>query len=164
MEFPAARVAKGEANIAHELGHVYFPNGDRMLAEAVGVYLQDEHGVNPGFPNYREKVHEMMGCRCSPANRAKIDLAGLAQRSTPGKISVQFDGIPAWALEGWAYIVSASFVRYIIETYGLEKFRALYMETPFRPGRRVAGQSGRWSDAYKLSLSDLEKNWKSMIE
>src|SRR5262249_28376628 len=32
MEFPAPEVISGEAAIAHELAHVYFPNGNRMLA------------------------------------------------------------------------------------------------------------------------------------
>jgi hypothetical protein len=33
MEFPAWRVMAGEAAIMHELVHVYFPNGNRLLAE-----------------------------------------------------------------------------------------------------------------------------------
>src|SRR5215203_6026046 len=33
MEFPAWRVVAGKAAITHELVHVYFPNGNRLLAE-----------------------------------------------------------------------------------------------------------------------------------
>ena len=54
MEFPAHRVVAGEASIAHELVHVLFPNGNRMLAEGLAVYLQ--HKLFPkisGLPELR---------------------------------------------------------------------------------------------------------------
>src|SRR5262249_53879857 len=46
MEFPAWKAVAGEAAIAHELVHVYFPNGNRLLAEGLAVFLQAEIGGN----------------------------------------------------------------------------------------------------------------------
>ena len=41
MEFPTWRVASRKAAIMHELVHVFFPNGNRFLAEGLAVHLQD---------------------------------------------------------------------------------------------------------------------------
>jgi len=38
-----------------------------------------------------------------------------------------------------SYLVAGSFVRYLVETHGREKFRALYALTPI-----ARGQSARW--------------------
>jgi hypothetical protein len=50
MEFPARRVIARNAAILHELAHVYFPNGNRLLAEGFAIYLQGLIGGNPAFP------------------------------------------------------------------------------------------------------------------
>ena len=59
MEFPAWKVVAGEAAITHELVHVYFPNGNRFLAEGLAVYLQATIGGNPAFPNFGRPLHEV---------------------------------------------------------------------------------------------------------
>ncbi|HSR55494.1 MAG TPA: hypothetical protein VLN73_04605, partial [Alphaproteobacteria bacterium] len=38
-----------------------------------------------------------------------------------------------------AYIVAGSFVKFLIETFGMGKFRELYAASPFTPGERVFG-------------------------
>lgn len=67
-------------------------------------------------------------------------------------------------VDGWTYIFAGSFVRYLIGTHGMDKFRALSARTPFKPGQQVARTSDDWSQIYGLSLPDLEKNWKAKIE
>ena len=47
MEFPAWRVLARKAAILHELVHVFFPSGNRFLAEGLAVHLQAEIGGNP---------------------------------------------------------------------------------------------------------------------
>jgi hypothetical protein len=63
MEFPAVEAVAGEAAMAHEIVHVFFPNGNRMLAEGLAVYLQQAlyqqqpPRTNPAFPNFGEDLH-----------------------------------------------------------------------------------------------------------
>ena len=59
MEFPAWRVAARRSAIAHELVHVAFPNGNRLLAEGLAIYLQAEIGGNPAFPNFGRSLHDV---------------------------------------------------------------------------------------------------------
>jgi hypothetical protein len=58
MEFPAHRVVGGDASLAHEIVHVLFPNGGRMLAEGLAVHLQQELSNVPVYPNYGVDLHE----------------------------------------------------------------------------------------------------------
>ena len=60
MEFPANRVAAGEAAVAHELVHVFFPNANRMLAEGLAVYLHQCVAPNPAFPNFKMGLHQLV--------------------------------------------------------------------------------------------------------
>jgi hypothetical protein len=63
MEFPAVEATAGDAAMAHELVHVFFPNGNRMLAEGLAVYVQQAlyqqrpPRTNPAFPNFGEDLH-----------------------------------------------------------------------------------------------------------
>ncbi len=54
MEFPAWRVNAGKAAILHELAHVFFPNGNRFLAEGLAVYLQAGHWRQSGVSEFRQ--------------------------------------------------------------------------------------------------------------
>src|SRR5215470_6760285 len=63
MEFPAFRVAVGEAGALHELVHIYFPNANRMLAEGLAVYLQQKIGGNRAYPNFGEDLHLFVQCK-----------------------------------------------------------------------------------------------------
>jgi hypothetical protein len=162
MEFPAARVAAGQANIAHELIHVYIPNGNRMIAEGFAVYVQDEIGLNPAYPNFGVKVDQMVHCQVRSENRAKIDLASLDKIATPDRLEMQLGD--NHLIDGWTYVFAGSFVRYLIETHGMDKFRALSARTPFMPGQRVVRTADDWSQIYGASLAVLEKNWKEKIE
>ena len=58
MEFPLWRVADRTAAIMHELVHVFFPNGNRLLAEGLAIHLQDAIGGNPSFPNFGKPLHD----------------------------------------------------------------------------------------------------------
>jgi hypothetical protein len=162
LEFPAKRVVDGNASIAHELAHVYFPNGNRMLAEGFAVYLQDEVGGNPAFPNFGRNVHELIRCRAKAEIRQKFDLSGLDRIATPDQLTLQL--ADTLLTDGTTYVFASSFVRYLIDTHGMEKFRTLYARTPLEPRFRVARTSDDWSEVYQLSLPGLEQQWRSTIE
>jgi hypothetical protein len=180
MEFPAWRVIAGEAAIMHELVHVYFPNGNRLLAEGLAVYLQARIGGNSAFPNFDTPLHEAVR-ECLPAMMPEfsrddprgveaIHLAELDAVATPDALSLNVGQEPYGAWYGKnpheqarIYSLAGSFVQFLIEAYGMDKLRALFVRTPLVPLERAAGSPDRWIEVYGLSLTALEQHWKSLI-
>jgi hypothetical protein len=176
MLFPAAEVIAGEAAIAHELTHVYFPNGNRMLAEGLAVYLQHKIGKNPAFPNFGLDLHQMVRdftCPRGPAPNGldRVSLVAIDRIATPDVVSFRV-GRRLFDLGGDAYPVAGSFVQFLIENLEareppenrMENFRKIYMQTPLVPLEREPGQPDRWENVYGQSLSDLASQWKPFIE
>jgi hypothetical protein len=180
MEFPAWRVKAGEAAIMHELVHVYLPNGNRLLAEGLAVYLHDRIGGNWAFPNFDVPLHEAV-CDClpkmvpefsweEPRGLEPIHLAELDAIATPDALSLSV-GQERYGVrygknpheQAHIYSLAGSFVQFLIETYGMDKLRALFMRTPLVPFERAAGSPERWIEVYGLSLPELEQHWKSLI-
>jgi hypothetical protein len=176
MEFPAWRVSARKAAIAHELVHVFFPNGNRFLAEGLAVYLQAEIGGNPAFPNFGRPLHELMRellremvpefSRGDPESLRRVDLGELDRIATPGPLVLRV-GSELYGEEprGQAciYPIAGSFVQFLIETRGLEKFREIYLQTPLVPMVQDAGLPDRWKNVYDMSLASLECEWKTFI-
>jgi hypothetical protein len=177
MEFPAHRAVVGEAAIAHELIHVLFPNGNRMLAEGLAVYLQ--HKLFPRlavFPNYSEPLEKPVEAflnQTFPDSSSgalwNMDLDGLESISTPDDLFMRIGtrpfigGDPANAASPpnphetkFVYAVAGSFVEFLlenpIEDNGLlteSNFGALYRSTPLRPLERDSGDPDRWQKSYR---------------
>ena len=177
MEFPAHRIVVGEAAIAHELVHVLFPNGNRMLAEGLAVYLQ--HKLFPRlqvYPNYSEPLEKVVQNFLSATFQAgasdalwNMDLDGLESISTPDDLFMRIGtrpfigGDPAKADSPpdpretkFIYAVAGSLVEFLlenpIEENGLlteSNFGALYRSTPLRPLERDSGAPDRWQKCYK---------------
>jgi hypothetical protein len=164
MEFPADKVIRVQATIAHELTHFYFPNGNRMLAEGLAVYVQDEVGRNTAYTNFGIPVHKAIRCHVKPEDRAQIDLPSLDNIVTPLRLTINFGNPSPAVREQFAYIFASSFVRYLIDTYGMDQFRHFYAKTAFEAGRHIARTDDDWHAAYKSSLLELQGRWKSMIE
>ena len=162
MEFPAFRVATGEANVLHELVHVYFPNANRMLAEGLAVHLQQEIGANRSFPNFGEDLHRLARIKLEAMLKLTlrdVQLDTLAQITTPSRLMCR---IGRSTVDGaWPYILAGSFVRFLIESHGLGKFHDLYLRTPLVPLQRNEGDPDRWREIYGFSLADLDLQWKS---
>jgi hypothetical protein len=171
VEIPAGRAipqsdGKIRADVAHEIIHVYFPNGNRMLAEGIAVYVQDETMTNPAYPNFGRPVHERVFCELFQRQVLQtVSLAKLDDISTPFPPIIDLPANFPLDEELAAYLVSGSFVRYLINTYTMDKFRNLYERTPFQVGRQVRRDKARddWIDVYGRSLGTLENEWKAMI-
>jgi hypothetical protein len=176
MEFPARRVAARKAAIAHELVHVLFPNGNRLLAECLAVYVQAKIGGNPAFPNFGQRLHEVARARLRemvpeftpgcPESLANINLADLDEIATPGPLALKVgQNVYGEEPRGQAavYPIAGSLAEFLVETHGMEKLRRLYMRTPLAPHERNPGLPGRWSDVYGRSFADLELEWKTLI-
>jgi len=176
MEFPAWRVSARNAAILHELVHVLFPNGNRLLAEGLAIYLQAEIGSNPAFPNFGRPLHDLARERMrammshfapdQPAGLPPLQLAELDAIATPSPLTLQI-GSDHYGEEprGQAHIypIAGSFVQFLIESRGLSAFRKLYDLTPLVPQQQKAGSPGRWADVYGVQLVDLESEWKSLV-
>jgi hypothetical protein len=176
MEFPAHRVVAGEASVAHELVHVLFPNGNRMLAEGLAVYLQyklfPELSVYPNFGALLESVVDdyLSNKYAGGENQAyalwNMDLDGLERISTPDELSLRIGQDTIGARPGVSepppeeaktiYAVAGSFVGFLLENpinpgYDLlteSHFGALYQSTPLRPLERDSGAPDRWQEFY----------------
>ncbi len=176
MEFPAWKVVSGEAAIAHELTHVFFPNGNRLLAEGLAIYLQAKVGGNPAFPNFGAPLHalahellrEMVPefAQGETASLEKVRLAYLDRIATPSPLRLRVgrilhDNTPGG--QAHLYPIAGSFVQFLIATRGTSRFHTLYEHTPLVPFERNCGAPERWLDVYGVSLADLELQWKSII-
>jgi hypothetical protein len=171
MQFALWRVAARKAAIAHELVHVFFPNGNRFLAEGLAVHLQAAIGGNPAFPNFGRPLHAlahalMQEMAPRPAGAHRVCLAELDQIATPGplvlRVGQDFYGEDARG-QAHLYPLAGSFVQFLIETRGLELFRELYRCTPLVPLTLNGGTPARWNDVYGLSLAALEVEWMSLL-
>ena len=175
MQFPAYRAGAREADHVHELIHVYLPNGHRMLAEGLAVYVQQKIGRNGAFPNFSGDLHRAARTLTCPrpkgggADLQKIDLSALDQILTPDDLIREVAGL--WYDAGPTYIVAGSFVQFLLEGFetdlatAMDEFRALYELTPLMPTELNGGDVGRWTAAYgaQRPLSVLEAKWKAMI-
>lgn len=179
MEFPAKEVVAIQEAAAHELTHVFFPNGNRMLAEGLAVYIQSKLGTNPAFPNFGEGLHQMVkDFTCpdgdAPGGLGGIDLEKLDRIATPDQLWLRI-GLYPYENAADVYPVAGSFVQFLIEEFGtfgpsdavasrMAKFRELYMQTPLRPLQREPGRDDRWQFVYGHPLKYIEEQWKSVIQ
>jgi hypothetical protein len=176
MEFPAWRVVAGEAAIMHELVHVYFPNGNRLLAEGLAIYLQATIGKHPAFPNFGRPLNDVLlellpkmipelG-RGDPGGLAQLRVANLDRIATPSPLRLRV-GLTVYQGDGVGqahlYPIAGSLVQFLIDSYGLERFHEIYARTPLRPFERNAGSIDRWIDVYGQSLDELERHWRSQL-
>jgi hypothetical protein len=177
MEFPAHRVVVGAATIAHELVHVLFPNGNRMLAEGLAVYLQ--HKLFPRlavYPNYGEPLEEPVKAflvqtfQDGPSDALwDMDLEGLESISTPDDLFMRIgerpfiggdpsnaNSPPSPRETRFLYAVAGSLVEFLLENpieenglLTISNFGALYQWTPLRPLERDSGEPDRWQKCYR---------------
>jgi hypothetical protein len=177
MEFPAHRVTVGGAAITHELVHVLFPNGNRMLAEGLAVYLQYKLLPRiPVLPNYGQPLEEVVGnflsenFQGSPSDALwNMDLDGFENIATPDELYMRIGtrpyigGDPSNSTSSpdphqvkFVYAVAGSLVEFLLENpieendlLTVENFGALYQSTPLRPLERDSGSSDRWQKYYR---------------
>jgi hypothetical protein len=176
MEFPTWRVAARKAAILHELVHVFFPNGNRFLAEGLAVHLQDSLGGNPAFPNFGKPLHRNV-CDLllektpptsseDPLGLRQIHVAELDLIPTPNPLTLCV-GAELYGEDkrgqAFVYPIAGSFVQFLLETRRFERFRSLYTQTQLLPLVLNAGSPDRWSGVYCMTFADLENEWKSMI-
>jgi len=151
--FPVDAVRRSRAPVIHEVVHLFAPNGSRFLAEGLAVHVQDRLGGVHVFPNFGRDLDRAAGRHAGDA-----DIVALDRLPTPAML--QLAGILDRQA---AYLASGSFVRYVIEQHGMNKFRQLYTMTPLVPGRRNPPDPGRWLAVYGVALDQLAQAWRGRL-
>jgi len=129
--------------------HVYAPNANRFLAEGLAVYGHDLLGGPPAYPNFGKSLDDIAG---RSVNR---ELAMALERTpTPNPLE-------AISKEGEA--IAGSFVKFLIERHGMDKFRALYALTPLAPMQRDPGEPPRWQQIYGESFEAMVDVWLTAL-
>ena len=136
MEMPLNGVRAQRGALLHEIVHVYAPNTNRFLAEGLAVYLQQQLGGNPAFPNFGKDLRELARTRLSELN----SLEPLNNVRTPRPLRTVMQ-------EQTAYILAGSFVGFLIDNYGFGMFRNLY-------------EVGSYDSVYGKNLTALETEWR----
>jgi hypothetical protein len=189
MQFPSVEAVAGQSAAAHELTHVFFPNGNRMLAEGLAVYMQQAYvakpgqaplpiDTNPAFPNYGDDLHLVAYQYTSCARTFigirldQIDLVSVDRIATPNELRLRAGRLLS-ALSNPNYVVAGSFVRFLIENYAdssetddtrMVKFQKVYLTTPLVPLEREPGRSDRWKKTYGSPLVALQDQWKQYLK
>jgi hypothetical protein len=152
MLFRSRTTSEGRSAAIHEVVHIFAPNANRFLAEGLAVYAHEHLGGTASYPNFGKDLHVLAA---GYADRA--DLQALDRIPTPKR--VELDDLDGKA----SYMVAGSFVRYLIETRGMEKFRALYALTPIVPHERIPSDPVRWETVYGKPLAALAAEWKDFL-
>lgn len=139
---PPEIAGRGPA-IVHELTHIIAPSQgkpNRYLDEGLAVFMQEKFGAGKSYPNMGEDVHQVT-MRLIKTVGEPIPIYKLEETRNSSLTS---------NLRRLAYLQEGSFVKYLVEKYGLKDFMAMY-----------EGKS--YEKVYKKSLDDLEKEWKEFI-
>lgn len=149
MIFGAKRVNAGEAATVHEMIHVYAPNANRFLAEGLAVYGHDLLGGPRAYPNFGKSLDEI-----AARSASREPAIALERIPTPNPLeNVNPDG----------EAIAGSFVKFLIERHGMDKFRALYALTPLAAKQRDAGDAARWQQVYGVGFEALVDDWLSTL-
>ena len=154
IELGTGRVNTRQSVIFYRMVLVYTPNQNRFLATGLAVHAQQKLGEHPTVPNWGKDLHPL-------ANRFIKDVAlkQLDAIIAPSKLWIKGKLISLNAI-----IIAGSFVQFLIERFGMEKFKVLYALTPLRPGEKVGGGAlERWQRVYGKSLDELEADWRRHI-
>jgi hypothetical protein len=149
--FPASVVRRRRAATTHETTHVYAPNANRFLAEGLAVYAHETLGGPAAYPNFGASLHT------AARAYAQADIIALDRLATPDRLRLDRLG------DKEAYLVAGSFVRFLIEQHGPDRFRRLYAVTPLVARQRNAGAPARWRSIYGLDLDQLARSWRAAL-
>lgn len=152
MLFRSGTTRASRSAVTHEVVHVFAPNGNRFLAEGFAVYAHEHLEGRDTYPAFGTELHE-----AAKDYAAAVDLSALDELATPQRLRL------GDLEERRAYIVAGSFIKFLIATHGMEKFRRLYAMTPMESYARDAGAPERWKAVYGKDLKALEVDWKAMV-
>lgn len=150
-------------SLAHEITHIVAPSKhmvaarrqyrgrgapraqkpDRFLDEGLAVYTQEKFGEYKAIPNMGKDVHQLTAKYIK-----KESIIPLKEVEEVRMSSLKDDNLNLRLL---AYLEEGSFVRYLIEKYGLKDFMTMY-----------EGKS--YKKVYNKSFDELETEWIDFIK
>ena len=138
------------APIAHEVTHALFPNNrSTSLSEGFASYCQDFFGRNPAPHNFSLDVdscaNALLEHETEDFEKLFPDIGAAGKRDTFGY----------GELRDWFYMLSNSFVKYLISTYGVENFMTVYAS---------ADIYNEYEESFGLSFEELKVAWRESIE
>lgn len=121
--------------IVHENAHKLFSDNmggnASFISEGIGMYSQAE--ATNKMENHITTLNYLKQNKLFPLERMmNFDIGQIPEETTIG------------------YPASGSFIGFIIDIYGMERFKKLYMHKDI---------TARWSDIYGKTLKDLESQW-----
>ncbi|MGD6901626.1 hypothetical protein [Bacillus infantis] len=144
-------ISEGNDPLIHEMTHALFNDGKgQVTQEGLAIYMQDIYSERSVNPNYQEDTHEIMKHLIS--KKIMLPLETLLQEDK--FFSYTNLDKDSSSLRWLAYIESASFTRYLINAYGLEKFLEIHGE----PDLAATLQA-----VYGKSLKQLEGEWMQFL-
>jgi hypothetical protein len=169
MKFAALRVRQGRAAILHELVHVYEPNQVRFLAEGFAVYLEETIGNIDVYPTFGAAIEaRLKSTHSSALASVKLDVferVSVGRGLSLGNSIELQTAIPVTAERAaYSYLVSGSFVKFLIAVHGVDKFKALYELTPLTPGVSMPVVHDRYERVFSKPLSELQAEWLRWLE
>ncbi|MBY0121660.1 hypothetical protein [Bacillus sp. S/N-304-OC-R1] len=147
-------VRKNQHPLVHELTHSLLGYGNNfdsstgyLTQEGFATYMEDMYGKTKSYS------HQYMRYFIDSNKRIYINkLIDLNQDDSffrPALINTE-----DYTLQWMSYIHAASFVTYLIESYGLEKFEQIYNKEDL---------ANKIEDIYGKNISELENDWISFI-
>jgi hypothetical protein len=146
IDIPANRVLSVASSVAHEMAHVVAPSRgkrDRLLDEGLGVYVQEKFGEigDVSYPTFGRELHR--------ESVSELERIGVAVPLRDAERLRTKGGTRGDARRA-AYLVEGSFVKFLIETYGLEIFLEVH-------------DGGTYDGAYGKSRDALEGEWQAFL-
>jgi len=176
MYFPPKGVKNRNAAILHEIAHVHAPNAVRFLAEGFPAYLEEMMGNIDAYPAQGSRLECAVGDYSNEYKKAleavKLELFDRAPTKREVFLGDHMgleDAFAADRVEGvgrrrtYSYLVSASFVKFLIYNHGQSQFKALYDSTPLIPMQTRQTDPDRYRRIYGKSLSELQTGWRSWL-
>lgn len=146
--------------LVHEMTHTILGYGKNFdstrgffTQEGFGVYMEEKYGnlttVNFGFTNHKIMKYFITMDKTIPVSSLMdADNGGTYFRPV---INDQKDAMLRWI----SYIHAGSFIGFLIESYGLEKFEKVYNK---------AGLAVKFENVYGKPIKELEKGWLTYIK
>jgi hypothetical protein len=173
MYFPPHRVKDRAAAILHEIAHVHAPNAVRFLAEGFPAYLEEKMGNINAYPTEGSRIEcAISGYKSSALAAVKLELFDLVPTKRKVFLGDQMGletAFPA-SEQGtakrrtYSYLISASFVKFLIHSRGQDQFKALYDLTPLVPTTTAEADPARYHRIYGKSLTELQADWRTWLD
>ncbi|WP_142752235.1 hypothetical protein [Neobacillus piezotolerans] len=148
-------VRNGKDPLVHELTHTllgYGVNNDStrgyLTQEGLAVYMENRFGKQKSPVHKVMKLFLNLG-KAIPLNKL-IDLDNDDRLFSPAII-----GPDGFAIQVMSYYHAASFVTYLIDTYGLDNFEKIYNKPML---------SEKFAEVYGKNVDELEGEWLSYID